>query len=235
MFSLLSSRWLHQSRKHLFHAIEFTSSNFPAWCESVRPGVEGPSRHITCIRYKPAWLELERKMGPFAGLSYSPSHMSAFTNLQTLHFVDISLQHTGYLTCFERLIPIVRELWLEDCQMDINRFVSFLRPFTNLERLRLMRPQCADETNLEQSALIEPPPLKGTLEFYQPKKVASKDIASFIHEFSLIPSYFTTMVFRERLDTPGAANELLVASRRTLTKLTLGHNCKAHFRHLNRD
>jgi len=234
MFSLISSKWLYRSRKHLFHTMEF-SNNFPTWCESVRPGIDGPSPHITCIRYKPSWVQVERKIGPLQGLSHSPSHMSSFTNLRTLHFVDISLQHTSYLTCFGRLPAIVRELWLEDCQMDINQFISFLQPFTNLERLRLMRPQCADENKLDHSVLVEPPRLKGTLEFYQPKKTASDGVTSFTHELSLVPSYFSTIFFWERLDTPKAANELLVASRRTLTKLTFGHYCKAHFYHRNRD
>lgn len=227
MFSLISSKWLHRSRKYLFHAIEFTSNDFPKWCESVRPGIRGPSPHITCLRYKPSWLEIERKIGPLEGLFYSPSHMSSFTNLRTLHLVDISLEHTTYLTCFGGLTHVVRELWLEDCLMDINQFVSFLRPFTNLERLRLMRPQCVGENKLQHSALVEPPPLRGTLEFHQPKEIASEDVASFIHELSLVPSYYSTVVFLERLDTPKAANELLVASRRTLTKLTFGHNCEA--------
>ena len=225
MFSLISSKWLYRSRKHLFHTIEFTAGNFPTWCESVRPGIDGPSPHIVCIRYKPSWGQI----------AYSPDHMSSFTNLRTLHFVDMSLQHTSYLTCFGGLPAIVRELWLEDCRMDINQFVSFLQPFTNLECLRLMRPQCADENKLQHPALAEPPPLKGILEFYQPKKTASEDVASFIHELSLVPSYLSTMVFRERLDTPKAANELLVASRRTLTKLTFGHNGKAYSHRRNRD
>jgi len=112
--------------------------------------------------------------------------------------------------------------------MDINQFISFLQPFTNLERLRLMRPRCADENKLQHSALVEARSMKGTLEFYQSKKTASEDVATFIHELSLAPSYFTTMVFLERLDTPQAANELLVASRRTLTKLMFGHNSTAH-------
>ena len=228
-FSLISSKWLHRSRKHLFRTMELTSDQFPAWCKTVRPGASGPSPHVTYIRYMPSWVEVERKIGPLEGLACNPSHMTAFTNLRTLHFVDISLQHSGYLTCFGELAAIVRELWLEDCQMDINQFVSFVRPFTNLERLRLMRPQCMDESKLDHSALAEPPPLKGTLEFHQPGPVASGNITSFIHELSLLPSYFSTMVFRERLETPKAANELLAASRRTLTKLTLGHNCKVYF------
>ena len=237
MFSLISSRWLYRSRKHLFHSLEFSSIDFPTWCKSVRPGVRGPSPHITYIRYKPAqlWLNIERKIGPLDGLSYSPSHMSSFTNLRTLHFVEISLQHTGYLACFGGLTSTVRELWLEDCQMDINQFVEFLRPFTSLELLRLIRPQCADENKLQHSVLIEPPPLKGTLEFLQPRKTASDDVASFIYELSLVPSQFSTIAFRELLNTPKAANELLVASRRTLTKLIFGHNCKAQFHNRNRD
>ena len=235
MFCLISSKWLHRSRKYIFHTIEFTSNIFPIWCESVRPGIHGPSPHITCIRYKPSWVQVEGEIGPPEGLFYYPSHMSSFTNLRTLHFVDISLQHTSYLICFGELPATVRELWLENCRMDINQFVSFLQPFTNLELLRLMRPHCADENKLHDSVLVDPPPLKGTLEFYLPKKTASEDVESFIHELSLIPSYFTTIIFRERLDEPKATNKLLVASRRTLTKLMLGHYCKAHFYYRNRD
>lgn len=230
-FSLIASKWLHRSRTYLFRTIELTSDNFPAWCKTVRSGVGGPSRHVTYIRYKPSWVEAERKIGPLEGLARSPSHMAAFTNLRILHFVDISLQHANYLPCFGGLAPVVRELWLEDCQMDINQFVSFIRPFTNIARLRLMRPQCTGENKLD-SALADLLPLKGTLEFHQPGKAASKNIASFIHELSLIRSYITTMVFRERLDAPKAANELLAASRETLTKLTFGHICEVYSPHL---
>ena len=235
MFSLVSPEWLHRSRMHLFHTMEITSDSFPRWCETVRPGVEGPSRHIAYIRYKPSWPEVERKIGPLEGLAHCPSHMSGFINLQTLHFVTISLEHAGYMTCFGGLTLVVRELWLEDCQMDINQFVSFIRPFTKLERLRLMRPQCLEESKLRDSVLMERPPLRGILEFHQPRRAASKDIVSFIYELSRVPSYLDTIVFRERLDSPKAANELLAASRRTLTKLTFGHNSEPDFPCQNHD
>jgi len=94
-----------------------------------------------------------------------------------------------------------------------------------------MRPQCANETKLQHWDMAEPPVLKGTLEFHQPAKAASANIASFTQEFSLLPAHFSTMVFRERLETPTAANMLLAASRRTLTKLTLGHNGEPYSPH----
>lgn len=235
MFSLISSKWLHRSRRHLFQTMEFTSDNFKTWCKTVRPGVDGPSPHITHLRYRASWPEVERKVGPLKGFARSPSHISAFTNLRTLHLVDISLQHASYLACFRVLATVVCELWLEDCQMDINQLVSFIWPFTNLERLRLMRPQCAGERELPQSVLAELPPLKGTLEFHQSRMTASGNTASFINDLSLIPSHINTIIFRERLDTPEAANELLAASHKTLTELTFGHNCKAYFRHRIRD
>ncbi|KAF9653284.1 hypothetical protein BDM02DRAFT_1885931 [Thelephora ganbajun] len=235
ILSLVSSKLHHRSRMHLFQMLEITSDNFPTWCRDVRLGREGPSCYITYIRYRPSWVKVERRIGPLEGLARSPSHISAFINLRTLHFAEISLQHAGYLTCFGGLVATVRELWFEDCQMDINQFVSFVRPFKNLERLRLMRPQCMNEGKLQHWDMAEPPPLKGTLEYHQSSMATSGNTASFIHELSLLPASFSTMVFRERLDTPTAANRLLEASRRTLTKLTLGHNCEVHFCHLNCD
>ena len=222
--SLVSSKWLHRSRMYLFHALEFTPNSFSMWCRDVRPGVGGPSRHVAYIRYKPSSLGVGRGMGLLDGLARNPLHTSAFTNLRTLHLVDMSLQHTSCLTYFGGLTA-VRELWLEDCQMDINQFVSFVRSFPNIEHLRLMRPQCAHEIRLQHP---DPPPLKGTLEFHQPVVATSVNIATFIDGLSLVPSYFSTIVFRERLDIPEAVNKLLAASRRTLTKLTFGHNSKAY-------
>ena len=232
MLSVVSPKWLHRSRKHLFHTLKISSHSFPWWCNDVRPGVDGPSRHITHLRYRPSLPEAERMTGPLDGLAYSPSHMSSFINLQTLHFVSISLEHAGYVTCFEGLTPVVRELWLEDCQMDINQFVSFIRPFTNLKRLRLMRPQCPEESKLQDLVPTELPPLRGILEYHHPtRKAAFQHIVSFIHELSLVPSSLNTITFRERLDAPEVANELLAASRRTLTKLTFGHNSEPDFPH----
>lgn len=234
--SLLSSKWHHRSRTHLFQALAIDSRNFPLWCKGVRPGRDGPSRFVTYIRYNPLRPEAERDMGPWEELACSPSHMNAFSNLRTLHFAEISLQHAGYLACFGRLLmATVRELWLEDCRMDISQFVSFLRPFTRLEHLRLMRPQCPNESKLQHWDMAEPPPLKGTLEYHQPEMAASKNIASFVREFSLLPVSFDTIVFRERLETPTAANLLLEASRGTLKKLTFRHNSEAHFRNSNRN
>ena len=229
--SLVSPKWHHRSRGYLFQSLEITSDNFPTWCETVRSGRDGPSCHVTCIRYRPTLVNAERRMGPSDGLARGPSHMSSFTQLQILHFADISLQHLGYLTCFAALTPVVRELWLEDCEMDITQFTSFVRPFTNLERLRLMRPRCVSESKLERWDMADPPRLKGTMEFHQTSTTASANIASFIQELSLLPAQFSTIVFRERLEMPTAANRLMEASRRTLTKLTFGHNSEVHSCH----
>jgi hypothetical protein len=98
--SLISSKWVHRSRMHLFRIMEFTSDNFSMWCKNVRPGSDGPSRKVAHIRYKAAWVEVERRIGPLEGLARSPSHMSAFTNLQTLHFVEISLTTCQLLDLF---------------------------------------------------------------------------------------------------------------------------------------
>jgi hypothetical protein len=223
--SLLSPKWHHRSRTHLFQALEITPVSLPSWCSLVRPGSDGPSRFVTHIRYNPSWPEVEQSTGPAGeGLTRNPSQLSAFTNLRTLHFVRISLQHPGYLTCFGKSVVTVRELWLEDCRMDISQLVSFLRLFTILERLRLMRPQCRTENKLQHWDMVEPPPLKGTLEYHQSDMAASPNIPSFIQQFSLLPASFSTIVFRERLDKPTEVNRLLAASRRTLTKLTFGHN-----------
>ena len=228
-FSLVSSKWSRRSRSHLFRSLEITSNSFLAWCSDVRPGNDGPSRHITSIRYKPWCSEAERSTGPSESLARSPSHMSAFTCLRTLHFVEISLQHPGYLACFGVLTKVVRELWLEDCQMDITQFVSLVRPFTNLDWLRLIRPRCASESKLQHWDMAEPPILKGAFDFHQPAN--AENIASFTQELSLLPAYFSTIAFREHLETPTEANRLLAGSRRTLTKLTLSHNSEFFFRH----
>lgn len=229
-FSLISSKWHHRSSAHLFQALEITSDNFPIWCGNVRPGRHGPSPFVTYLRYKPSWPEAERCTGPSEALTSNPSHISAFTNLRTLHFVDISLQHIEYLTCFGKLVATVRELWLEECQMDTSQFVSFVRPFASLEHLRLMRPHCPNESKLRHWDTARPPHLNGTLEYHQPDIAASKHLASFMQEFSLLPASFHTIVFRARLETPTEASRLLAASHRTLTKLTFGHNSEVHFR-----
>ena len=227
--SLFSPKFHPRSRAYLFRTLEINSNTFPRWCGDVRPGRDGPSRFVTSIRYHPSFPEAECQKGPLEGLSRSPSHMSAFTNLRILHFVDISLRHTKYLTCFGGLVPAVRELWLEDCQMDITKFVSFVQPFANLERLRLMRPQCPDENKLQNLDMVERPPLKGTLECHQPDVAVFKNFPTFIQEFSLLPTAFSTIVFRGGLDTPTAANQLLAASHTTLTKLTFCHNSEVQF------
>ena len=229
--SLVSPKWQHRSRGHLFQSLEITSDNFLTWCETVRPGRVGPSRHVTYIRYRPTLVNTERRTGPSGGLARSPSHMSSFTQLRILHFADISLQHLQYLTCFAALTPVVRELWLEDCGMDITQFTSFVRPFTTLERLRLMRPLCVSESKLEHWDMANPPRLKGTMEFHQTSTTAAASIASFIQELSLLPAQFSTIVFRERLEMPRAANRFMEASRRTLTKLTFGHNSEVYSCH----
>lgn len=223
--SLTSSKLHPRSRTHLFRTLEITSISFPSWCKDVRPGRDGPSRFVAHLRYHPASSETERITGPSEdSFTRNPSHLSAFTNLRTLHLVEISLKHAGYLTSFGRLSTNVRELWLEDCEMDISQFVSFLRPFANLERLRLIRPQCHNENKLQVSDMADPPPLKRTLEYHQPDMASSRNIPSFIRELSLLPATFHTIVFRDRLETPTGVNRLLAASRNTLTKLTFGHN-----------
>lgn len=67
----------------------------------------------------------------------SPLHIPPFTNLRTLQLCEILIPANKYTICLGGLGPAVRELWLRDCRMVINCFVSSLRPFMNLGRLRL--------------------------------------------------------------------------------------------------
>ena len=62
----------------------------------------------------------------------------------------------GYTVCLEGLGPVVRELWSRNCQMTIDRFVSFLGQVTNPEELQLRdnRIPAVEKIRIAGSCLI---------------------------------------------------------------------------------
>jgi hypothetical protein len=147
----------------------------------------------------------------------SPSHISSFTNLRTLQLLDITPDDT-HADCLGGLGPVVRELWLYHCRMTTAQSVSFLRPFTNLEGLRLWDTRIQSFAKVRLLDCGELPCLKGTLNIRN-NLVWRRDFAYLIHQISVSPSALHAIVFWSCDEVPREVNELLMASRRTLTKL----------------
>lgn len=108
----------------------------------------------------------------------------------------------GYTVCLEGLGPVVRELWSRNCQMTIDRFVSFLGPFTNPEELQLRDNRIPAVEKIKYLDRRELPySSKGTLQIRR-TRTQWKHFAYSIHQLSV-----------------------LVASRRMLIKLEFP-NCE---------
>jgi len=205
--SLVSSIWLHRSQKYLFQEIRFCTSDFLKWCKRIPPGENGPSRHTTLIEFRSA-----------AGPTCSPDHISSFTNLQALHLWQISLDSNIYARSLSGLGSILRELLFRDCQIHFDHFVSFVQPFTNLERLRLFNNHFAPGGEIRVSDYKELSCFKGTLEFRDTHQ-QDDSVGRFFHQLSTLPSAFHTLAFWNYGRVVGEVHELLAASRMTLTRL----------------
>jgi hypothetical protein len=212
--SMVSFAWHHRSQKHLFQTIWFSNRCLKDWRENVRQGEDGPSRYVAFIGLHPGFT---------ADLTLaSPSCVSPFTNLRTLHLRGISISDNAYVACLGGLGPVVRELWLQNCQITMGPFVSFLRPFTNLEELRLWNNKIEAVGKIRHLDYGELPRLKGTLQIGTTRAVWG-GFACLIHQLSVLPSALHTIIFRSWNEVPREVNELLVASRRTLTKLEFSY------------
>ena len=75
--SVGSSALHHRSRKHLFREISFSDRGFLNWCTNVRPGEDGPSRHVTFIRLPPGFtVDLIRTVHPTSHPLRTSKHLT---------------------------------------------------------------------------------------------------------------------------------------------------------------
>jgi len=155
--SLVSRVWVHRSHRHLFSEVEFDDYTFRNWCLAVRPGEDGPSRHVTRLHYHAGYAAAYPQC-----IVDNARYLSYFTNVQTLHLSEAPLHVIEYVSGFMRLRSTVRFVELETCLMNINDLVTFLRPFTNLESLLLWTPYFREDPKLEKRGRLSR--LKGRLD-----------------------------------------------------------------------
>jgi hypothetical protein len=212
--SLVSRTWVYRSQRHLFSNIELHGSSIGNWRSAVRPGEDGPSHHVTRIRYHAgnwdSYRILERPNN-FYRIRHSRDdpHMSSFTNLQTLCLHRVALYRTAQLSIMH-LRSTVRTLELEDCLMDINDFVSFLRPFTNLERVSLLNPSIQGGRYLREPVEYPFPTLEGTLDL---KISPDAQTSSFLRGLSFLPLAVRAITLRDYGHQVARFNRKLVALR----------------------
>ena len=212
--ALVSRAWVDRSQKHLLSSVSFDDGGFHEWCSAVRPGKDGPSRHVVCLRYS----NLPGKYP--ASLANDNGYISYFTSVETLRLSDVGLHQTEYISKFAQLRYTVRSLELDFCSTDTNNLITFLRPFANIERLSLGYPRFTGSAN--PAIREELPSLKGhlvlDLSWFQ-------DPSSFLREFSLLPSAFRRITVVDRTNLNGGLNHLLAACRRTLAMVEV-EKCK---------
>ena len=211
--SLVSPQWLYRSQKHLFKKMRFTDKSLPRWCEEIRPGDSGPSPHVTVLHYHANFTETGQ-------LAKHHIHLSSFTNLQKLHLSATPIH--GYTEeelsmCFKQMGYSVRSVSLRACKMITNDLVSFVRHFIKLERLSIIDPIVYKST-LDDS--VEFPVLCGVLELRD--IFAGRDIWDFIHQLSLLPLAFHTVVLEGiPINLLAPINELLATCRETLARIDI--------------
>jgi len=220
--SLVSSQWLYRSQKHLFQKMWFTDASFPRWCEEIRPGDSGPSLHVTVLHYHANFTEAGQ-------LAKHHNHLSSFTNLQKLHLRATPIHgftEEELSMCFKQMGYSVRSISLRACKMTINDLVSFVRHFVKLERLSIIDPIVYDST-LDDS--VESPVLGGVLELRY--MFVGRDIWDFIHQLSLLPLAFHTVVLEGiHISLLAPINELLATCRETLTRIDIRDRAFSYFR-----
>ena len=144
----------------------------------------------------------------------SSSHTSSFTNLRTLDLHLISLpEDVGHLG------RVVRNLRLRNCSTTINRFVQFLKRFTNLEDLYLSDIRTPSISKLESLDRSELPHLKGALEigmYY----LRWKYFAGFVCQLAVLPSALHTIVLfgYEGVPTEVKSGQRTFAGRKQLVE-----------------
>jgi hypothetical protein len=151
---------------------------------------------------------LERSSG-FYRIRHSSDdpHMSSFTNLQTLCLHDAALYRTAHLSIMQ-LRSTVRTLELENCYMDINDFVSFLRPFTNLACVSLLDPSIQGDKTLKEPVEHAFPILEGTLDLEISPDVQT---LSFFRGLSFLPLAVPAITMRDYVHQVAKLNRKLVA------------------------
>ena len=211
--SLASSQWLYRSRMHLFQKKWFTDATFSKWCEEIRPGEDGPSPHVTVLHYHANFTDAER-------LTKHHIHLSSFTNLQKLHLRATPIHgfaEDELSMCFKQMGCSVRSISLRACKMTINDLVSFLRLFVKLERLSVIDPIVYSST-LDDS--VDFPILGGVLELRY--MFIGRDIWDFIHQLSLLPLAFHTVVLEGiHISLLAPINELLATCRESLARIDI--------------
>ena len=211
--SLVSSQWLHRSQKHLFYKMWFTDITFSKWSEEIQPGDDGPSPHVTILHFHANFTEAEQ-------LAKHHIHFASFTNLQKLHLRATPIHgftEEDLSGCFKEMGRSVRSVSLRACKMTINHLVSFIRHFVKLERLSLIDPIVY---NSALDDLVEFPVLSGILELRY--MFVGRDIWDFIHQLSLLPLAFHTVVLEGiHISLLAPINELLATCRETLTRIDI--------------
>lgn len=211
--SLVSSQWLYRSQKHLFQKMWFTDTSISKWSEEIRPGDGGPSPHVTVLHYHANFTEANY-------LAQHHIHLSSFTNLQKLHLRATPIHgftEEEFSMCFKQMGCSVRSISLRACKMTINDLVSFMRQFVKLERLSIIDPIVYNSA-LDDS--VELPILGGALELRY--MFSGRDIWDFIHQLSLLPLAFHTVVLEGvHISLLAPINELLATCRETLTRIDI--------------
>lgn len=222
--SLTSRSWVHRSQERLFSILELNEIGFRTWCANIRPGANGPSRHVIQLRFT---QEFEESYAD--DLALTTPHMASFANLQVLHLIYIPLQREQVRSGFGKLGPTVSRLSLERCEMDIDSLASFLHPFTNLQYLSLLDPRIVPGTKPQHP--LQPLSTKGSVNLELRVDLTRFNERSFVHELSRLPLSARTVTFLEppsplpwnydQSPRTTEARELLLAARETLTRLTI--------------
>ena len=156
--SLTCRAWVHRTRKHLFSKLTLTDKTLPVWCGTVvTPNTDGSNPQPLPNSYPPpassyasSWLSsyttslhLVPKYDPVKQngigareLLLAKTHLSAFTNLESLTLTAISFaafDNDSLEACFGSLSETVRNLKLAACHVYEKNFSSFLRMFAHLE------------------------------------------------------------------------------------------------------
>jgi len=119
--------------------------------------------------------------------------------------------------CFKQMGTSVRSLSLRACKMTINDLVSLVRYFVKLERLAIIDPIVYNSI-LDDS--IEFPVYTGVLELRY--MFAGRDIWDFIHQLSLLPLAFHTVVLEGiHISLLAPINDLLATCSETLAKIDI--------------
>jgi len=225
--ALVSSQWVFRSQKHLFQKMWFTDSSFSKWRNEILPGDGGPSAHVTVLHYHANFTEA----GQFAKHHV---HFSSFINLQKLHLRATPIHgftEEELSMCFEQIGRSVRSVSLRACKMTINDLVSFLRHFVKLERLSIIDPVVYSSI---LDDLVESSVPGGVLELRY--MFVGRDVWDFIHQLSLLPLVFHTVVLEGiHISLLVPVNELIATCSETLTRIDIRDRAFSYFQTRTKD